>query len=64
MSDDPKVIGRPEGFTITIREIEIAAGAGFLIPITGDMMRRPGLPAHPASENISIDNKGIISGLF
>jgi formate--tetrahydrofolate ligase len=64
LSDDPKVIGRPEGFTITIREIEIAAGAGFLIPITGDMMRMPGLPAHPASENISIDNKGIISGLF
>ena len=58
------VIGRPEGFTITIREIEIAAGAGFLIPITGDMMRMPGLPAHPASENISIDNNGIISGLF
>ena len=64
LSDDPKVIGRPEGFTITIREIEIAAGAGFLIPITGDMMRMPGLPAHPASENISIDNNGIISGLF
>ena len=64
LSDDPKVIGRPEGFTITIREIEIAAGAGFLIQITGDMMRMPGLPAHPASENISIDNKGIISGLF
>ena len=64
LSDDPKVIGRPEGFTITIREIEIAAGAGFLIPITGDMMRMPGLPAHPASENISIDNNGVISGLF
>lgn len=64
LSDDPKVIGRPEGFTITIREIEIAAGAGFLIPITGDMMRMPGLPSHPASENINIDNNGIISGLF
>jgi formate--tetrahydrofolate ligase len=64
LSDDPKVIGRPEGFTITIREIEIAAGAGFLIPITGDMMRMPGLPGHPASENINIDNDGIISGLF
>jgi len=64
LSDDPKLIGRPTGFTITIREIEIAAGAGFLIPITGDMMRMPGLPAHPASENISIDNDGNITGLF
>jgi len=64
LSDDPKIIGRPEGFTITIREIEIAAGAGFLIPITGDMMRMPGLPAHPASENINIDNEGAITGLF
>jgi formate--tetrahydrofolate ligase len=64
LSDDPKLIGRPTGFTITIREIEIAAGAGFLIPITGNMMRMPGLPAHPASENISIDNDGNISGLF
>ena len=64
LSDDPKIIGRPEGFTITIREIEIAAGAGFLIPITGDMMRMPGLPTYPASEKINIDNTGEISGLF
>lgn len=64
LSDDPKLIGRPTNFEITVREIEIAAGAGFLIPITGDMMRMPGLPAHPASENISIDNEGQISGLF
>ena len=64
LSDDPKIIGRPEGFTITIREIEIASGAGFLIPITGDMMRMPGLPTHPASEKINIDNDGVISGLF
>ncbi|MEL6809908.1 MAG: formate--tetrahydrofolate ligase [Bacteroidota bacterium] len=64
LSDDPKLIGRPKDFTITIREIEIAAGAGFLVPITGDMMRMPGLPGHPASENISIDNEGNISGLF
>lgn len=64
LSDDPKLIGRPTGFTITIREIEIAAGAGFLVPITGDMMRMPGLPAHPASEKINIDNQGNISGLF
>ena len=64
LSDDPKKIGRPEGFTITVREIEIAAGAGFLVPITGDMMRMPGLPAVPASENIDIDDDGEISGLF
>jgi formate--tetrahydrofolate ligase len=64
LSDDPNLIGRPTDFEITVREIEIAAGAGFLIPITGDMMRMPGLPAHPASENISIDNEGNISGLF
>ncbi|MEP0266628.1 formate--tetrahydrofolate ligase [Dokdonia sp.] len=64
LSDNPKLIGRPKDFTITVREIEIAAGAGFLVPITGDMMRMPGLPAHPASERINIDNDGNISGLF
>ena len=64
LSDNPKLLGRPKDFTITVREIEIAAGAGFLVPITGDMMRMPGLPAHPASENINIDNNGNISGLF
>lgn len=64
LSDNPSLIGRPKGFTITVREIEIAAGAGFLVPITGDMMRMPGLPAHPASETITIDEKGNISGLF
>ncbi len=64
LSDDPTLIGRPRDFTITIREIEIAAGAGFVVPITGDMMRMPGLPAHPASENINIDNEGNITGLF
>ncbi len=64
LSDNARLLGRPKGFTITVREIEIAAGAGFLVPITGDMMRMPGLPAHPASEKISIDNEGNISGLF
>ena len=64
LSDNAKLIGRPRDFVITVREIEIAAGAGFLVPITGDMMRMPGLPAHPASENITIDNDGNISGLF
>ncbi|SEA50672.1 formate--tetrahydrofolate ligase [Psychroflexus halocasei] len=64
LTDDPKKIGRPKDFTITVREIEIAAGAGFLIPITGTMMRMPGLPAHPASEKIDIDKDGVITGLF
>ncbi|MGG6232266.1 formate--tetrahydrofolate ligase [Tenacibaculum sp. SDUM215027] len=62
-SDDDRLIGRPEGFTITVREIEIAAGAQFIIPILGKMMRMPGLPATPASENMTIDNNGVISGL-
>ena len=64
LSDDPTKIGRPSGYEITVREIEIAAGAGFLVPITGNMMRMPGLPATPAAENIDIDDDGQISGLF
>lgn len=64
LSDDPTKIGRPTGFEITVREIEIAAGAGFLVPITGDMMRMPGLPATPSAEHIDIDADGNISGLF
>ncbi|MFT7379982.1 MAG: formate--tetrahydrofolate ligase, partial [Bacteroidia bacterium] len=55
--------GRPTGFRITVREFEIAAGAGFLIPILGNMMRMPGLPAVPASEGMDIDNNGVITGL-
>jgi len=64
LSDNPKLLGRPKNFIITVRNIEIAAGAGFLIPITGDIMRMPGLPAKPASENIDIDADGNITGLF
>ena len=64
LSDNPALLGRPKDFIITVREIEIASGAGFLIPITGNIMRMPGLPTHPASENISIDNKGNITGLM
>ena len=62
-SDDPKLLGRPTGFDVTVREFEIAAGAGFLIPILGKMMRMPGLPAVPASEGMDIDNNGVITGL-
>ncbi len=64
LSDDADLIGRPSGFTITVRDIEIAAGAGFVVPITGEIMRMPGLPDTPSSENIDIDNEGNISGLF
>ena len=62
-SDNDKLTGRPTGFRITVREFEIAAGAGFLIPILGNMMRMPGLPAVPASEGMDIDNNGVITGL-
>ncbi len=62
-SDDAKKRGRPKDFTITVREIEVAAGAGFVIPITGDMLRMPGLPNVPAALGMDIDNKGKISGL-
>ncbi|HNW43825.1 MAG TPA: formate--tetrahydrofolate ligase [Elusimicrobiales bacterium] len=64
LSDNPDLIGRPKDFVVTVREIEIAAGAGFLIPITGEIMRMPGLPEHPASETIDIDADGNITGLF
>ena len=64
LSDDPTLIGRPTGFKITVREIEIAAGAGFVVPITGEIMRMPGLPAIPSAELIDIDEDGNISGLF
>ncbi len=64
LSDNPKLLGRPKDFIVTVREIEIASGAGFLIPITGDIMRMPGLPSQPAAEGIDIDDNGQISGLF
>lgn len=63
-SDDAKSYGRPKDFPINVREVEIAAGAGFIIPITGKMLRMPGLPVKPAAENIDIDKDGNITGLF
>ncbi|MFT4680982.1 MAG: formate--tetrahydrofolate ligase [Granulosicoccus sp.] len=62
-SDDEKLLNAPEGFTVTVREFELAIGAGFLIPILGKMMRMPGLPAVPASEGMDIDENGVITGL-
>ncbi len=64
LSDNPDLLGRPKDFIVTVREIEIAAGAGFIIPITGKIMRMPGLPENPAAEQIDIDNQGDISGLM
>ena len=64
LSDNPDLLGRPKDFIVTVREIEIAAGAGFLIPITGEIMRMPGLPEIPSSEAIDIDDNGEIEGLF
>lgn len=62
-SDNEKKIGRPTNFRITVREFEMAVGAGFVIPILGNMMRMPGLPAVPASEHMDIDANGVITGL-
>ncbi len=64
LSDDPKRRGRPSGFELNVREIEIAAGAGFIVPITGSMMRMPGLPKQPAALGMNIDEAGTITGLF
>ncbi|MFQ5449978.1 MAG: formate--tetrahydrofolate ligase [Nitrospinaceae bacterium] len=62
LTDDPKIVGRPENFSVTVREILIASGAGFLIPVTGDIMRMPGLPKHPQAENIELV-AGVIRGM-
>ena len=62
-SDQEKLRGRPTGFRVSVREFEIAAGAGFIIPILGEMMRMPGLPGIPASEGMNINENGVISGL-
>ena len=63
LSDNPKLRGRPRGFTLTVRDIEIAAGAGFLVALTGDIVRMPGLPQRPAAERIDVDAEGRIVGL-
>lgn len=63
-SDDEKKIGRPRDFSVTVREFEFAGGAGFVIPLLGDVMRMPGLPATPSAVHIDVDNDGRITGLF
>lgn len=64
LSDNPALLGRPEGFDITVREIKLSAGAGFIVAITGEIMTMPGLPKVPSAEKIDIDEKGVITGLF
>ena len=64
LSDDPTLLGRPQDFVLNIREVYVSAGAGFVVALTGSIMTMPGLPKHPAAESITVDDNGIISGLF
>lgn len=64
LTDDPKQLGRPKNFTITVRSVRISAGAGFVVALTGDIMTMPGLPKRPAAESIDVDDSGRITGLF
>jgi len=63
-SDDPALLGAPRGFEVTVRNLKVCAGAGFLVALTGDIMTMPGLPKSPAAERIDVDENGVISGLF
>ena len=63
-SDNPALLGAPEGFTVTVKNVKISAGAGFIVVLTGDIMTMPGLPKRPAAENIDVDENGKITGLF
>ena len=63
-SDDPKKLGAPEGFTVTVKNVKVSAGAGFVVVLTGDIMTMPGLPKVPAAERIDVDENGKITGLF
>jgi formate--tetrahydrofolate ligase len=64
LSDDASKLGRPEGFTITVRNVKVSAGAGFVVALTGDIMTMPGLPKVPSAEKIDVDENGVITGLF
>jgi formate--tetrahydrofolate ligase len=63
-SDNAALLGAPRGFTVTVKNIKVSAGAGFLVALTGDIMTMPGLPKVPAAERIDVDDTGKISGLF
>ena len=64
LSDDPKLLGRPVGFELNIREVYVSAGAGFVVVLTGAVMTMPGLPKTPAAYGIDVDDNGVITGLF
>lgn len=64
LSDDPSLLGVPKGFKVSVKEVRVSAGAGFIVCLTGDIMTMPGLPRVPAAEKIDIDEKGVITGLF
>jgi formate--tetrahydrofolate ligase len=64
LSDDPGLLGRPHGFSVTVRDVRLSAGAGFVVPLMGNILTMPGLPKQPAAYTIDIDSNGIISGLF
>ena len=63
-SDDPTLLGAPRGFEVTVRNLKVSAGAGFIVALTGEIMTMPGLPKVPAAERIDVDSDGRISGLF
>ena len=64
LSDDPKLLGRPEGFELTVREAYVSAGAGFVVALTGDVVTMPGLSKKPAAYGIDVSEDGVITGLF
>ena len=63
-SDDPTKLGAPEGFTVTVRNVKVSAGAGFVVALMGDIMTMPGLPKKPAADGIDVDEDGKNTGLF
>jgi formate--tetrahydrofolate ligase len=63
-SDDPQKLGVPKDFRISVRNLKVSMGAGFIVALTGDVMTMPGLPAVPSAEKIDVDENGLISGLF
>ena len=63
-TDDPTLLGAPQGFTLHVRDCRVSAGAGFVVVLTGKVMTMPGLPKHPAAEKIDVDDEGNITGLF
>ena len=64
LTDDPKKLGRPKGFKISVREVNVSAGAGFVVVMTGEIVTMPGLPKEPAALRIDVDEQGRITGLF